>query len=127
MSKMTKAEREHLAAVTGALSLHRAWRLDPQIAPDVPPPPPGGYLDYTSGWEINTHTATINSAWSKSSTHGWGVAPVKNGSASKESRALYSTRLLALRALHAAMAWRFATALVEVDEEIAKEAAKEAK
>lgn len=120
---MTKAEKAALAAVQHELALHRAMRLDPIEPPDVPPPEAGSvpWDRHTNGWTINAYTGTIQRAWSKHHTHGWGEAPVRNGSASQQGIALYSTRLLALRALRATMARQAAEKLAKIDAEIASE------
>ena len=81
--------------------------------PDVMPPVAWGEL--TSGYTFNAYACRVDIAWSSSISHAVGQT---EKTTSQHSLVLFSTRLLALRALRAAMELEFATKLAALDVQI---------
>lgn len=113
---MTKAEKAKLAALDAELALVRALRWTAPVQPDLPVPEFG---QTTSGWQINTYSGRVYEAWSESAAHGEGKARGSYGS--QKGIPLYSTRLLALQAMRAAVELECAQKLAAIDAQIAKE------
>jgi hypothetical protein len=80
-----------------------------------------GFNSFTSGWDYNTngYTPNVYQAWSESSSHGTGIK--RDGYGNQNGIDLYSTKLLALKALRAEMELKFAKELLKIDEQIEKE------
>lgn len=120
---MNKKEQAELASLREELRIARAFRFTEKVEKDVPRPDCGS----TSGWDINEHVGDnswdshsgVYEAWSECVSHGAGVARSMSGSQGGIS--LYSTKLLALRALRFALERRFAKRLADVDAMIEKE------
>lgn len=120
---MNKKELAEMAELKRELAEARALRFTSQVVPDLPAPK-GGVK--TSGWDFNAHCHEVGQAWSESIAHGRGPARGKNMSASQGSRALYSTKLLALKAMRNTMEHKAARELAKVDALIEQEAAAQA-
>ena len=126
---MNKKEQAEMAALRRQVLVAGAFVRTPSVRPDVAPPLPcRSGPEYTEGFDYNVHTKSVYAGWSASVVHGTGAAP-KSGdryhSASQNSAHLYSTRLLALRALRSAFERKVANELADIDEKIAAELAKE--
>lgn len=126
---MNKKEAAELAEAKQAARINRALRWTDPVSRDLPPPQRGigGLYVITNGYDINSHASVPNAykAWSSAVSNGNGHAI--NGErpkyASQNSRTLYSTRLLALRALRSELEMRYAKTLADIDAEIDAEAA----
>lgn len=103
-----------------------AQDLDP-ILPDVPAPAAGSG-DHIQGWVA--WSDRVEEAWSTSYCHGSGRYEAyleqrsKNGygyASSQRSKALYSTRTLALKALQRNLVRELAETLLRLEEKIAEE------
>lgn len=117
---MTKKEKaEYDAAIKRAETL-AALRWSSPVEKDVPVPT---YPDHTTGYGFNDYYCTVYEMWSESVSHGHGPYPGKGvaRSASQNGRSMYSTRLLALRALRYAVECEAARKLREIDLQIAEE------
>jgi len=118
---MTKKEKAAFDALLLRAETLAALRWTGPVAFDVPAP---GYGDgYRTGFDING-----NPAWSNSIAHGSGPCP-NDGDyyrcASQRSAAMFSTRLLALRALRHGTEKRCAAELLKIDRQIAAAEAEE--
>jgi hypothetical protein len=97
-----------------------ALRWTTPSIPDVPPPDSAGY---TSGWLFNAHSGFVEVWWSSSVSHGRGALingrPQQSGSHGE--RRLFSTSLLALRAMRHEIEKACAERLCQIDKQIEKE------
>ena len=100
-----------------ALHVVRALRwTDGETMRDVPKPRGEGI---TTGWSYNRHPAGAMPMWSGSVTHGHGHDSTKSGL--PQGKALYSTKLRALRALRRSVEIDCARKLAAIDEQIRAE------
>lgn len=112
---MTKKEKAEFAA----LQVLAALRWSDIVMRDVPPPRDSST---TSGWDFNAYSAEVWRSWSGSVSHGRGNNPESRYvSGSQGSRALFSTELLALKAMRHEMCANYAMKLAVVDRRIAAE------
>lgn len=121
---MTKKEREAMDALIERVELVAALRWTEGVEKDVPAPQPGEHgTRYTEGWDFNVYSKEIWRYWSTSVSHGKGDAP-KSGerytSGSQNGRRLYSSELLAAKALRHALEKEAAAKLLDVDRRIAQ-------
>lgn len=115
---MNKKEREELETVHYELRLARALRwTEPRQEPDVLPPTEWDVL--TTGYLYNTYRATVIEACSSQGAHSQGRIDKTD---SQGRRALYSTKVLALKALRAELEREYAKVLAGIDRLIASEA-----
>lgn len=117
---MTKKERETFGAALKKAEILGALRWTAPVEKDVPPPK--DLYSYTQGFETNR--ACVKEAWSGCVNHGEGKAPTPDSryySASQRPIWLYSTRLLALRALRHNKEIEAAEELRKIDRMIAEE------
>ncbi len=118
---MTKAEKAELQGLRDRLALVSALRWTEAVKPDVPVP---AHSDpATTGWAYNAPSLRIEQMWSESHAHGWGASRGR-GSASQRGRALYSTRLLAVRAMRYEVEQECAAKLAQIDRMIEAEVTK---
>lgn len=122
---MTKKEQAQVEALLQKVRLIGALRWTSEVKPDIAPPDRG----YTTGWNRNASLSypSVDEGWSGSSCHGSGKPPAENQrhwSASQGARSLYSSRLLALKALRHSLEREAATILARVDAMIEAEEAK---
>lgn len=122
---MNKKEQAEMADLKRELAEARALRFTPKVVPDLPAPAPAS-SGKTSGWDFSAYGKNVHRAWSESYAHGHGTARGQKLSASQGSRPLYSTKLLAFRAMRNALEQRFAGELAQVDAWIEQEAAAQA-
>ena len=117
---MNKKEREELEAAKTVAAL----RWTAPVHTDVPPPEPstGGE---TNGWDFNSHSMRVRRSWSTCISHGEGESNDRRyGSAAQGGVHLFSTRLLALRAMRHQIERTVAATLRSVDRMIEEELAK---
>jgi hypothetical protein len=115
---MNKKEQAYVESLKTQLAL----RWTQPVAKDLPVPRPleGGF---TSGWDFNAYNASVEKMWSESVAHGTGGRRESRISARQNGRALYSSKLLALKALRHAVECESAAKLRKIDIEIETELA----
>lgn len=127
---MNKKEQAEMDALREELRIARAFRFTDPVERDVMPPEScyrGEGL--TTGYDFNEHIGADPRSYSSAISHQWsgsvshGDMPYSEYSGSQGSRRLFSTKLLALRALRFALERRFAKRLAAVDAAIEKELA----
>jgi hypothetical protein len=112
---MTKKEKEYVENLEKELRIRAALVWTPKVEEDLPPPIPGSGGE-TSGWVYNRYNLRVDTAWSSSVSHGTGYTSRKHSSyASQKSIPLFSTRLLALKALRNEVELDAAMKLAEID------------
>ncbi len=123
---MTKAEK----AMAQELRVQAALRWTGPVLPDVPPPGYSwkpGEKAFTSGWMRHGGSSwdggRVEQPWSSATGHGSGPAPSSNISGRQNSSALFSTKLLALRALRHDVERSSAEKLARIDAWIEEEVA----
>lgn len=120
----TAAERRAAEQAAEAEALHAALRWTDPVAPDVPKPESGSRYrgEISTGFIVVGvgEYARAEPAWSDASTHSWGSHKY-TGSASQGGRALYSSRLLALKAARHEQEQAAARRLRAIDKQIAEE------
>lgn len=122
---MNKKEQAEMAALKRQLAVASAFVRTPAVEKDLPPPIPGegnsGHV--THGFNFNTYTQEVREYWSGAVATYSENPKAKKGyvSGSQGSTALYSTRLMALKALRHAVENEAAESLANIDEEIASE------
>lgn len=117
---MNKKEQAEMAELKRQVAINRALNWTQSIAPDLKVP---SFDDKdSSGFVFNAHNAHVQPAWSTSVSHGVGQpARMKGYSASQRGISMYSSKLLALRALRHEMELAFANRLADVDKQIEAE------
>lgn len=125
---MTKKEREYVANLERQLRLSKALRWTEQVKKDVPPPSSSTIMgrQFTTGYLFNAHrnTDAVYEAWSSTVYHGSGKPPAEGQrlyAASQEPVHLFSTKLLALKALRNEIERMTAEKLADIDERIDNE------
>lgn len=108
---MTKKEREVVAALEAELALARAWRLTEDVERDVLPPRDG---TIRNGWDVRVSTVEKHCTSGVGNGRGWGNVTSQN------PRHLYSTELLALRALRRKVEREAQRELARIDALIAR-------
>lgn len=116
---MTKKEIAAFAELQKDLVVARAWRRTEPVMRDLSVPRNGEI----SGWIFNLHSKRVEPAWSGFTCHGRGYATRKEarGSASQNGIALFSSKLLALRAMRYEAEEEAVRMLAEIDAQIADE------
>ncbi|SAK98454.1 hypothetical protein AWB80_07524 [Caballeronia pedi] len=121
---MSKKEQAEMAELRAALARARAVRTTEPVAPDLHI---GNSPDVQelSGYFYNAHTLEVMPAWTSTVSHGRGYASRREqiGSATQRAIPLYSSRLLALRALRYATEQRVFAELAKIDMLIDEESA----
>jgi len=115
---MTKKEREAFDAAIKKAEILGALRWTTPVAKDVPIPENG----YSEGWIA--YSNSVQKSWSGQHRHGNGDAPAPEDiykSASQRGVSMYSTRLLALKALRNNTEKEAAEELRKIDRMIAEE------
>jgi len=111
---MTKKEKELLEAALTAAALHTTS----DVAPDVPPPSGGGLSKGFAVVAERSEYCRVEPACSSSVHHGIGQQDKTN---SQNAKSLYSTKMLALKALRRAVERDCAGRLRRVDRMIEEE------
>jgi len=112
-----KKLKEQIKIAEEQRNLALALRWTEKVMPDVAKPEAGSNVK-TQGFIFNCHTAQVDAMWSESTRHGRASSPV-NGY--QGSISMYSTKLLALKALRHEIEVRSAEALRDIDKRIAAE------
>ncbi|WP_134043815.1 hypothetical protein [Paraburkholderia caballeronis] len=127
---MTKAEKARVEQLETELREAKALRWTERVTPDIPVPMGGSFAE-TSGYTLigSRDYIRVEPAWSSCVFHGTGYASSKEqkahrGSASQKGIALYSTRLLALRAMRFEIESGAAKRLSSIDKMIEDEIGK---
>lgn len=120
---MTKAEKQEfqklqdwLRDVNRDLAMERAMRRSPFIERDLKPS--DGHLpELTKGWDYNSNgdSFSVYKACSSSIYHGFGWEKTS----AQRPLTMFSTEMLAMKALRYSMAEKYASNLAEVDAKIA--------
>ena len=127
---MTKKQEAEFAALAEQVRLIRAlrWSRYEPVEPDLLKPQ--GYVEYTEGFGHNVHclsqygsAAPVYPMWSECVSHGTGSHAKRSGG-TQGGKALYSTRLLALRALRYEAELQAANSLARIDRMIEEEEAQ---
>jgi len=106
---MTKAEKQYLEDVLTQFAL----RHTQEVLPDVPPPPCGSpFGALTKGFLYNSYNQQITKACSSSLYHNFNSDEKTNAQGEKW---LFSTKILALKAMRYEMEQKFARQLRIVD------------
>lgn len=115
---MTKKEKEYVAQLEEQVGIAMALRHTERVDPDIPVPALSSGI-HTQGWTAGYDS--VRESWSESTRHGEGRrASTPPGSASQKGIPLYSTKLLALKAVRYKMEQRFANQLWLIDQQIQK-------
>lgn len=114
---MNKAEK---AALEDAKT-QAALRWTAPVEPDVPAPSYNSKPGIAEGYHYNSYSLAVPKMWSTSLYHGQGERSKYGGS--QGSRSLYSTKLLALRAMRHSIECECAKKLRDIDRLIEAEAA----
>lgn len=112
---MTKKEQLTFDALRQELALERAMRLTPQVERDLPSPI--GFQELSKGWDFNSYSQEVAKACSSSIHHAWGTW---EKTSSQRPVSLYSTEMLAYRALRSAFALDCAKRIAKIDAKIAE-------
>jgi hypothetical protein len=119
---MNKKERAMVAELRQALALHRTRPVER----DVQPPAAFAKPEMVKGWDFNTYTLRVYPAWLTFSliyraNDGDESTPVPSrdmGGWSRECHPIWSTKILALRAMRYAIEQEVAKKLAEIDARI---------
>jgi len=118
---MTKKERAEFDAAIAKAKLLAALRWTSIVQKDVPKPVE--YGESSEGFDFNSDAARIDHQWSEYIRHG--DMPKTNRTAYQEGKRLFSTRLLALRAMRHEVEIECARKLLNIDKQIEVEQAKD--
>ena len=121
---MTKAEKAKMDALVQKVRLLGALRWTSPVPPDVLPPKDAPHDAFTTGFIATGgwyDSPRVSEAWSKCHSHGTGSEPKdKWGVGSRYSRAMHSTKVLALKAKRHEIERECAKVLAEYDKLIEK-------
>lgn len=123
---MNKKELARMAELEKELREAKALRFTELVEKDIPVPK---WNESSSGFIFNAYLMNVSPAWSNSVHHGIGYATEKEHRASRSSASqrgieMYSTRLLALRAMRNVVEQKAAAELAKIDLAIEFELAK---
>lgn len=121
---MSKRERDAFDKLADELRIAKAFRFTEPVDRDVPRPEGG---EMTTGWDFNAYSVLhgygaesgVKELWSKCVSHG--NMPYSPNRGSQGGMSLFSSKLLALRALRHELEEAFARKLAEVDAQIERE------
>lgn len=119
---MNKREQAELDAAKKAVVVARALNWSEPIAPDVPPP--SHSQKDTLGFAYNAHSECVLFARSSSVHHATSYDAMPTKTNSQRALSIYSTRLLALKAMRHSVELVCAEKLARIDMQIAAERAK---
>ena len=113
---MNKAEKERMGLLELELKLLSSFKLSAPVLKDLMPP--ASYSDGLSkGWDFNSYNGEVFKACSSSIGNGTGW----DKTTSQNSKALFSTRKLALMALRYATERELLIKLSKIDEDLTKD------
>jgi hypothetical protein len=112
---MNKKEQTEMEVLRSELAKAKAFRFTERIKPDIPIA--SGYTDLRKGFLFNEHSSyeQVKPACSTSSNHCFGS---DQKTTTQGGRSLFSTEVLAWRALRNALEDSFAERLAKIDERI---------
>lgn len=110
---MNKKEQTEFQKLKFDLTAARALSWTSKVLPDLMPPK--GFGELSKGWMYRVHSQSVVPACSSSIGHDIGR---NDRTSSQQPRALYSTKLLALRALRHEVELISATNLANIDSQI---------
>lgn len=118
---MTKKEQTAFESLQHQLRLAKALRFTESVERDVMPP--SNYDGLAKGWDYNAYIGgpRVEKACSSCVHHGFGD---DTKTTSQGTRRLFSTKLLALRALRVEVESKVAEILAKIDEQIEEEKAR---
>lgn len=114
---MNKAEQAALEKVLTLAAFYRTQSVERDL---IPPTAGVGNLSLIKGWDFNVHSPRVEKACSTSISHDFGSW---NRTTTQQPRNLYSTKLLALRAMRHAIEQEVCVKLRAVDRMIEAELA----
>lgn len=110
---MTKAEKTALIELQKELMLYKAFTRTPEVEPDVLPPEEWDTIN--KGWVVLVHARDVTEGCTSKHNHNmW----ANTHTTSKGAISLYSTKLLALKALRNALEFEFMKAASSLDARI---------
>lgn len=110
---MSKKEKEHVASLELSLRLERSFRRTEPVSRDAE----ATGDDLVIGWDFNLLSPRVYTAWTTKNSNGMGH--VRSGGY-QGHQPLYSTHLLALKALRYALEQRACADLMKIDDMIGK-------
>ncbi len=113
---MNKSEKTAMDDLRQELAIAKALRMTDEVEPDLKPPESFGVL--VKGWIFNSYSLTVNRACTSNVNHSHGS---DTATTSKGTMCLYSTKLLALKAMRSQAAREFAVKLATIDKKIEEE------
>lgn len=119
---MSKKEQAEFAAAKKAVIVARALNWTEPVERDVPPP--AYNQNDTLGYTFNTYDARVMYGRSSSIHHATSDSEMPQKTRSQRPLSMYSTKLLALKALRHAVECECAEKLARIDMDIAQERAK---
>lgn len=118
---MTKKETAEMDSLREQLRLAKAMRFTEEVKPDLPEPEYNNGPEFKKGYLFNAYgEGRVAPACSSTVHHCFGS---QDKTTTQGSRALYSTRLLALRGLRHTVELECAKRLANIDAQIEKETA----
>jgi hypothetical protein len=106
---MNKKEKEYLEHILTQFAL----RHTQEVLPDIPPPPLGSpHGTLTKGFLFNSYSKEVRESCSSSMYHSYHRSDKTN---TQGARHLYSSRLLALKAMRYEVEQKYAKELREID------------
>lgn len=118
---MNKKEQAEFDAAKKAVVVARALNWSEPVEPDLPPPAPASRQPDTLGFHFNTYNGSICYVRCSSTNHEKDDSAFPERTTSQRSFPIYSTRLLALKALRHAVEKECAEKLARIDLEIIAE------
>jgi hypothetical protein len=116
---MTKKERAEFNALILKAETLAALRWTERVEPDIEKPK--GFSDKTSGWQFNSNSKLVSKMWSEGGSHGSGEKRRSGYCASQCGIRLFSTKLLALKAMRYEVELAAARDLLRIDNMIREE------
>ncbi len=113
---MNKKEKLYVEQLEKELALFKADKITQEILPDVPPPS-GGFGELTKGWLFNSYNKMVNKACSSCVGHN---PHMDDKTSSQNPVHLYSTELLATKAMRYQVELQWLQELAKIDARIFK-------
>ena len=114
---MNKKEKLYVEQLEKELALFKANKTTQETLPDVPPPSGGVFGELTKGWLFNAYSKMVNKACSSYVSHN----PHRDDKTSSQNPVhLYSTELLATKAMRYQVELHWLQELAKIDTRISK-------
>lgn len=110
---MNKKEQKAFDDLARELEMERAMRITEKIEPDLEPPK--SFAEIVNGWGFNVYNNSISKCCTSAGGHnygGWGKTTTQ------QPMRLYSSEVLAYKALRAAVSKKYAEELARIDRRI---------